>query len=526
MNPLKAFYEFAENELQVMAYMAYPVRKLDEILNLSLDVMCRIFHPSACSIMLFNEEGKLQVRAGKGMKKEEEALIELQLGEGIAGWAAKEREITIVKNVHKDPRFVPGSLFPEIVSLVCVPLEVHGRCLGVINMSSSFHRKFTSATVNLLRLLGTRIALAIENHELFTKLEEKEKELESVFQSIPDGIFSVDAQGKIMDLNKAAEHIVGFSAEKALGKIFHDVCPLPHSPRFPLRKDIWKKRRLFQGSTHLKNSKGEKIPVNAYWASLLDHKDNVSGAVCVIRDLRPMQEVENLKRDFISSVSHDLRTPLTSLKGYVRLLRTKRLGNLNASQEECLEALERNTIRLHHMVEELLTFSRVEKQAEAVNLSRMSFKKLVMQLQKDFQPDFEQKGVSFSSNGIPSESIYADKEKLRHVLDNLVGNAVKFTPSGGAVSLSAWIQENVLHFQVQDTGPGIHPKELPHIFNAFYQPHKGKKHAVKEGFGLGLAIVKKLVELQGGQIWAHSVFGEGTTFHFTLPLVSRIANRE
>lgn len=516
MERLKILYQFLGDELHLMSGT---LRNLEETLDFSLDIVYRVFNPSACSIMLFNENGELQARAGRGSKKDEEALVSLRLGEGVAGWVAKERKSAVVEDVRQDERFARFSLFHDVVSLICIPLEVRDKCVGVLNVSTDYKRKFISEEEKLLYLLGNRIALAIENHELFTKLQEKQKELETLFQNIPDAVFSLNVRGEIVNLNRATEILTGISMEDAAGKPFKDICDLPHVPVFPLRRDIWKKRRLLHGSAILKNQMGENIPVTVHWASLLDHEENVSGAVCVIRDLRPRQELETLKRDFLSTVSHDLRTPLTALKGYVSLLNSKRLGQLTHTQKECLDAIKRNTTKLNNLIEELLSFSKLESQAEAVMRSRFSIRKLIFQLQRDFESSFKKKSLSFSCNGMPSESICADKAKLWHILNNLVSNAVKFTPLGGEILLSAIIQGNSLQVEVKDNGEGISPKELPHIFAPFYQSAKMKKSSPKEGFGLGLAIAKKLVEIQGGHIRAHSVVGDGTSIYFEIPNV-------
>ncbi len=230
-----------------------------------------------------------------------------------------------------------------------------------------------------------------------------------------------------------------------------------------------------------------------------------------------LQEFDRLKSAFVSIVSHELRTPLTSIKGFAENLLQGLAGSLNEKQNYYLSRIQHNADRLTRMLNELLDLSKIEAGKMELRPAWLSLQELVADLLEGFQPLTQGKSIImevFSMESIPK--VRADRDKLYEVLANLLDNAIKFTPSGERIQISAQVvDEQYVKVGVSDTGCGISEEHLLKIFDKFYRVQSGSGHVA--GAGLGLAIAKGLIELHGGTLAAQSVPGKGTQFYFTLP---------
>ncbi|MDP9131701.1 MAG: MASE1 domain-containing protein, partial [Nitrospirota bacterium] len=230
-----------------------------------------------------------------------------------------------------------------------------------------------------------------------------------------------------------------------------------------------------------------------------------------------LQEFDRLKSAFVSIVSHELRTPLTSIKGFAENLLQGLAGSLNEKQNYYLSRIQHNADRLTRMLNELLDLSKIEAGKMELRPALLSLQDLVADLLEGFQPLTQGKSIMtevFSMESIPQ--VRADRDKLYEVFANLLDNAIKFTPSGGCIQISAQVlDDRYVKVGVSDTGCGISEEHLLKIFDKFYRVQSGSGHAA--GAGLGLAIAKGLIELHGGTLAAESVPGKGTQFYFTLP---------
>jgi signal transduction histidine kinase len=231
-----------------------------------------------------------------------------------------------------------------------------------------------------------------------------------------------------------------------------------------------------------------------------------------------LQELDRLKSDFVSNVSHELRTPLTAIKGAVDLILREVAGPLTEKQVHYLTRVRSNTQHLAGLINDLLDLSKIESGKIEMKSSRVSMGGLVHEVVETLRPIAAEKGIALEA-AIPEQSImvWADRDKVNQVLMNLIGNAIKFTPAQGTVTVSALKNGNEsIRVSVCDDGPGILAAEKEKIFDKFYQI--AEVDGVKpKGTGLGLAICKALVELHGGRIWVETEMNRGSTFSFTLP---------
>lgn len=233
---------------------------------------------------------------------------------------------------------------------------------------------------------------------------------------------------------------------------------------------------------------------------------------------RKLQELDRVKSDFLLSVSHELRTPLTAIKGSVDNMLDEITGPLAEPQRRYLTRVKTNADRLVRLINDLLDLARIEEGRVHVTPTFFSLSGLAGELLDTLRPVALEKNLTLQlADGADPWIVYADRDKAGQVLMNLLGNAIKFTPSGGIVNVDlAEEEESCVQVRISDTGNGIPQEELPHIFDKFYQVQLGIQAKAK-GTGLGLSIAKSLVELQGGRIWVKSQVGHGSTFTFTLP---------
>jgi len=234
-----------------------------------------------------------------------------------------------------------------------------------------------------------------------------------------------------------------------------------------------------------------------------------------------LQELDRLKSDFVANVSHELRTPLTAIKGAIDLLLREVAGPLNEKQTHYLARVRSNTHRLAGLINDVLDLSRIEEGKIDLQAERVSLAGLVHEVVETLKPLATEKEIVIRAT-IPESSllVWADRDKLTQVLTNLIGNAVKFIPTAGRVTVSGIIDGEWVRVSVADNGPGIPLEEKDRVFEKFYQVAEAGG-AKPKGTGLGLAISKALIELHGGKIWVESGLSLGSTFHFTLPIAER-----
>jgi signal transduction histidine kinase/uncharacterized protein YpmB len=233
--------------------------------------------------------------------------------------------------------------------------------------------------------------------------------------------------------------------------------------------------------------------------------------------LEEVKKVNNRKSEFVSAVSHELRTPLTSIKGYASILLSEKLGPIPEAARQRLERINRHSDELAHLVTNLLDISRIESGRVIMKQRPCNLTEIINTVLELLSVQLKEKQIKTDIH-IPQATlnILADQEQIQRVFINLIGNAIKFTPKGGNITILAHPQDNLVRIEVKDTGCGIPADSLDKIFDEFYRVDSTINQRVK-GTGLGLSLVKNIIEAHGGKIWARSKQGQGTTFSFTLP---------
>ena len=230
-----------------------------------------------------------------------------------------------------------------------------------------------------------------------------------------------------------------------------------------------------------------------------------------------LKNLNKMKSDFISAVSHELRTPLTSIKGYASILMTGKLGDVLPAQKERLEKIDKHSNSLVHLINNLLDIARIESGKVQMDMKDASIKEILDSIVDIITPQVKEKNISLKINSnIKFDKIKADQLQLERALLNLLSNAVKFTPEKGKVLIDIQEKDDVIQFNIEDTGIGIPAQDIPKVFQEFFRADNALDQKIK-GSGLGLSLVKKIVEAHKGKIWFNTELGKGTRFTFTLP---------
>jgi two-component system phosphate regulon sensor histidine kinase PhoR len=247
-------------------------------------------------------------------------------------------------------------------------------------------------------------------------------------------------------------------------------------------------------------------------------------ALFVLHDITKQKKLEAVRKDFVANVSHELRTPLSVIKGYIETLVDGHQDMPLADRERFMKTIQRHTERLNSLLEDLLTLSRLESINPGLRRESTDLAPLLKNILEDYRARPAAAEHTFSAAMDPAiSSLLIDPLKITQVLENLIDNAVKYTPKGSRIDVSTTLRENRVEICVRDNGPGIPDADLPHIFERFYRVDKGRSRE-KGGTGLGLSIVKHIVQLHGGQVRVESKLGQGTAFYFTIPVRSTSAD--
>ena len=337
------------------------------------------------------------------------------------------------------------------------------------------------------------------------QLRFEKSRIETIINQMNDGIIGLDTKKNILFLNAVAEKLLGLKESEILGKYSADVA---------LKNDLMRKLLQDATSNELKIYADNK---ESYFnKDVLDVTNNgaVVGQVIVLRNITPFHELNEAKTNFIATVSHELKTPISSIKMSAQLLQDKRIGNLSPEQTDLVKSITDDSERLLKITSELLNMAQVETGNIQLKLQPAKAGKIVEDAVNAVRFSAEQKKVALKiilPDNLPV--VEADTEKTSWVLINFLTNAIKYSPENSIVEIAVAQKKNSLEFTVKDCGNGIDAKYLPKIFDRYYKVPGTHE---RSGTGLGLAISREFIEAQQGAIWVSSNFGEGSVFGFSL----------
>lgn len=347
-------------------------------------------------------------------------------------------------------------------------------------------------------------------HSNLARIKFEKSRIEAVINNMRDAIIGFDEKKNVLFMNSVAESLIGLREKDVLGK---------YAPDLALRNDLM--RTLLQDEQRAEleifadNKKSyfvnERIEVR--------NEDERIGDVIVLRNITPFHELDEAKTNFIATVSHELKTPISSIKMSARLMDDPRIGTMNKEQQELLSGIRDDADRLLKITSELLNMSQVETGNIQLKLQGAPPESIVQQAVQAVQFQAQQKEISIRIRQSPSlPSVMADTEKTSWVMINFLTNAIRYAPEGSVIEVATSMKEGKVSFSVRDHGIGIDEKYLPRIFDRYY---KVPGNYEKNGTGLGLAISREFIEAQGGTIWVESRIGEGSRFGFDFPAIEQ-----
>jgi two-component system phosphate regulon sensor histidine kinase PhoR len=356
--------------------------------------------------------------------------------------------------------------------------------------------------------------MAVQLDDRIRTVVRQRNEQDAVLSSMIEGVLAVDNEERILRVNQSAAELLNIDHAVAIGRRIQEVIRKPDLQNF-VSQALQSQKRIEEDITLV--IRGNEIFLQAHGAPLRDSSGKDIGALVVLNDITRLQRLENIRRDFVANVSHELKTPITAIKGSVETL----LGGAVEDEESAqrfLDIIARQSDRLNAIIEDLLALSRIEQGEERDGLekAKTQLRSVFLNTLQACQLKANDKQVALEMDCPDDIEIMINAPLLEQALVNLVDNAIKYSPEKGRVHFSALREDSAVVIKVQDWGSGISKEHLPRLFERFYRVDKARSRKLG-GTGLGLAIVKHIVQSHNGQIAVESTPGNGSTFIIQLP---------
>ncbi len=478
---------------------------LKHVFNITLDWALRFTSAQYASLALYDENAdELRFMADYGYESPQKlTALRLEHGAGVTHRVARSGHAEIVPDVATDPDFV--RLAANIRAQLSVPVMREDRVVAIITLESKKLNGFTDNHLDFVAKLATRAGVAIDNARLYDEsLREREK-LSHILSNTADIVMVIGADDRVILINQSALGALHlYPNDIYVGRSLFDT--ISYTPLLDAYRLAKARQEHIISEVVLPNER-------VFHANISLH-DGI-GWIIVMHDITPFKEMDKLKSELIATVSHDLKQPLGVMNGYVELLMMQQA--VSAQGLNHITMIRRAVQNMRQLIDDLLDLAKIESGIK-LDLQPVPISSVVYDCIEALKPAAQNKAMQVISE-VPESlpSVVGDRSRLRQILMNLIGNAIKYTPPEGWVKVSAETRGEMLRLSIQDNGLGISPEDQIHIFDRFYRVRRPETDSI-EGTGLGLAIVKSLVENHNGQIGLESRLGEGSVFYFTLPV--------
>lgn len=403
---------------------------------------------------------------------------------------------------------------------VGLPMVIQDQVFGLIFVFRNYAGRFSSNDRALLQSFADQAAIAVRNAQLYTQIRREKQRMDTLLDSAPDGILILTADHTIERCNRAFARLLGKPVQEIVSTSHEDVIQWAKLSRGPTLEQAeaggWPltPNATIYTEGDLERPDKQPLPVGITYAPLLSGEGLLINIIATIRDITHFREADELKSTFISVISHELKTPVALIKGYVGTLRREDAVWDPEVVDDSLAVIEDEADRLTELIENLLDATRLQAGTLALSRSEVSLAIMAERLAERFrtQTDSHAIVVDFPEN---FPVILADEDRLEQVFYNLLSNAVKYSPQGGEILISGQIRPEQVVICVTDQGPGIAPGDIPHVFDRFYRSKEASR--TTKGAGLGLFLARAVVEAHGGRIWVDPQPEEGARICFSLP---------
>ena len=410
--------------------------------------------------------------------------------------------LTRTRGLDLDPKL------PNPESLIAIAIRHEGRYYGVLWAGYKTQHVFTDSDLRFISTLASQAALAVANIRLFLTVEASRRQMEAILNSTPDPVLVTDASNRLILANPASGNVFGVTIRRG--------------ERPDLERTIQVKalNDLMLASSSERRTAEVKMPDGKTYlatVSAMIAEGKTVGRICILRDVTQFKEIDTLKSDFVSTVSHDLRSPLTLMRGYATML--EMAGELNDQQKNYAKMIVQGVDNMAKLVNNLLDLGRIDF-GVGLQVNSIPVLDILERVTSGLQLHAKQKNITLGVE-LPKDlphAVEADQALLHQAVYNLVENALKYTPQNGQVTIRLIAAPTTLTFAIRDSGIGVPAADLPRLFEKFYRG-TNREALAQRGTGLGLAIVKSIAERHGGKVWVESELGKGSIFHLQIPLV-------
>ena len=491
------------NDLEILTNLARMITRsldVDVVLKTIVEAAVELTGAEEGSLLLIDEEtGELYMRASRNFNEDFVSTFRIPVNDSLIGSVVQNGKIVIFDD--NTPQKIKTSYL--VHSLLYIPLKLKEQIIGVLGVDNRLKRMvFSQRDIGLLTTMAEYAVIAIENSRHFAEMVTERTKLETIINQIEDGVLVLDQDFRILIINEIAKSVLRVHGNNLVGT------PIQIFPIDTEFLEIIKRFENYLGKSSEINVDDERV-----FSVHLSKISNIGYAV-TLHDITYLKKLDRIKSDFVSTVSHDLRSPLTAILGYVDLV--ERAGPLQELQKSFLDRIQFSVHNITNLVDDLLNLGRIEAgfdtRKEALNLGVF-----IQQAIEELLPKFSETNTRIKMN-VPEMTslIYASPIQMRQLLNNLLTNATKYSDHDTTVSVSLQENDNQLIFQISDQGYGIPAVDLPYIFDKFYRSGNVIGTDIP-GSGLGLAIVKSIVDNHQGRIWVDSTVGKGSTFTIVFP---------
>lgn len=490
---------------------------LDKLLARISDISVEMLAGQAGLIALREEQGGWAVRVYTGISPAFLRYLEPLLAEVPEDEDPARFELPEINRLLQN---LARSVSLGLLTGVGLPLIARQKVVGVIFVFRSYAGTFSANDRALLQSFADQAAIAVQNARLYSQINSEKQRMDALLDSAADGMLILEPNHVVERCNPAFARMLGMKVSDVRGKKHEDVIrwagratdatlERAESDGWPLTPNA---TLYVEGDLERPNS--IPLPVGITYAPLISPNGTLLNIIATVRDITRFREAEEIKSTFISVISHELKTPVALIKGYVGTLRREDAAWDRSVVQDSLAVIEEEADRLTELIENLLDASRLQAGALKINLCDVSLDAMSKRMAERFstQTDKHKIVVDFPPD---FPVVLADEDRLEQVFSNLISNAIKYSSQGGEIRIGGQVRSDQVIVCVSDQGPGIAPEDVPHVFDRFYRSSNAKR--TTKGAGLGLFLARAVIEAHGGHIWVDPRPGDGARICFSLP---------
>lgn len=488
--------------------------------DLMLKQIRDIVRLNRATLYILEDDGSFRLESSIGFSEEElSRLLAVPVSLEVPAFSQLSRSNDIVRVEHPplaDQPMLKGR-FPEegLVAYHAIPMVANGTLQGLLELLPKAEGPLSSDLQELVTSLTRVMAVAIQNWRLYAQVRKEKQTSEAILEHMADGVFTLGRRLELTSFNQAGERITGWSRTQLMGRSYGEVFSDMEGQRH--LADVLAGRQpatTFEVQVPVKDGLRKVVAFSPSVLAPDEQHDDKTALIVVFRDITRIRELEMLRGDFTATLSHELRTPITCIKGYLHNMMHKKYRFEPEVTRGHLDIINTQADRLNRLIQDLLEAARLDSQALEIRTKNIDLSNLISRVVDAYRLKEPDKVLRWEPNGDLRAS--CDPDQIRYVLDHLLSNACKYSTEGGLVDVSCERRGAVFSISVRDEGCGIPFDHQEKIFDKYHRVEVGNART-HYGVGLGLFIARKIVEAHGGEITVQSAPNAGSTFVFTVP---------